>query len=361
MPELDSIRGIAVLMVLFYHGFASQYGTGWFSGGFPKLMVILCSFGWAGVNVFFVLSGFLITGILLDSKSRPGYYRRFYVRRALRILPAYYAVLILLALLGSFVWLNDERTSWKFLGLSVVYLANVTVLFGVPMQYPVLWSLAVEEHFYFIWPLVVRRLSRSALIAIAGSIIVATAVARVLIYRAGHFDLYHQFFTWLAADALAMGSVLAALLRSRVGTRAGLTKMAVAAFGGAALLFAGCRLLPHWCDPVLLLTSLNLFCTSALAAALLLGASQFSWVISRPTLRFFGEISYGLYLVHMMAFRAFDNFHRWYFPQVPPYHLNFLVMLVRFAICGSIAVAVAFLSRRYFEARFLKWKDRLSV
>src|SRR5260370_38913295 len=80
MPELDTIRGIAVLLVLFFHGFGFRYGLQGLSG-FPKLIVAATLPGWTGVNLFFVLSGFLITGILLDSKSRAEYYRTFYIRR----------------------------------------------------------------------------------------------------------------------------------------------------------------------------------------------------------------------------------------------------------------------------------------
>jgi peptidoglycan/LPS O-acetylase OafA/YrhL len=160
MPELDTLRGIAVLLVLFFHGFGFgfRYGLEGLSE-FPKLFVAATLPGWIGVNLFFVLSGFLITGILLDTKTRPDYYRRFYTRRALRILPLYYAVLLLLAVLTR-TGLVSRHASWVFLGLSFFYLSNVTVLLGVAMQYGVLWSLAVEEHFYLLWPGVVRRLSR---------------------------------------------------------------------------------------------------------------------------------------------------------------------------------------------------------
>src|ERR1700686_53956 len=92
MPELDTVRGLAILLVLFFHGFGFQFA----SAPLPRLahlFVVATMPGWVGVNLFFVLSGFLITGILLDSKNHPHYYRRFYVRRALRILPAYYAFL----------------------------------------------------------------------------------------------------------------------------------------------------------------------------------------------------------------------------------------------------------------------------
>jgi peptidoglycan/LPS O-acetylase OafA/YrhL len=97
MPELDSLRGVAILLVLFFHGFGFKFGPGKLPR-FAHLLVVATMPGWIGVNLFFVLSGFLITGILLDSKPHPQYYSRFYIRRALRILPAYYALLLLLAI-----------------------------------------------------------------------------------------------------------------------------------------------------------------------------------------------------------------------------------------------------------------------
>ena len=143
MPELDTIRGIAVLLVLFFHGFGFRYGPEGLSG-FPKLFIAATLPGWIGVNLFFVLSGFLITGILLDTKSKANYYQSFYTRRALRILPLYYAVLALLAVLTRTGWVN-RHASWGFLGLSFFYLSNVTELFGVPMQYGVLFHSGVRH------------------------------------------------------------------------------------------------------------------------------------------------------------------------------------------------------------------------
>jgi hypothetical protein len=140
MPELDTIRGIAVLLVLFFHGFGFRYGVHGLSG-LAKVFVAATLPGWIGVNLFFVLSGFLITGILIDTKSKADFYRSFYIRRALRILPLYYAVLLILAILTRTGWV-DRQASWAFLGLSFVYLSNVTGLFGVAMHYGVLWSLA---------------------------------------------------------------------------------------------------------------------------------------------------------------------------------------------------------------------------
>lgn len=163
MPELDVLRGVAVLGVLLLHGFSWQYSPRSF-GKWGGAMIRLTQPGWVGINLFFVLSGFLITGILLDSKSRPDFYRRFYVRRALRILPAYYALLLLLLLLRS--------SSPAFVGLSFIYLANLTTLFGVACGYGPLWSLAVEEHFYIFWPAVVRNFTAKHLAWVSAAVVV---------------------------------------------------------------------------------------------------------------------------------------------------------------------------------------------
>ena len=220
MPELDTIRGIAVLGVLFLHGFYWQYGRLSFSGPAQRF-VNLTQPGGLGVNLFFVLSGLLITGILLDSKDHPHFYRRFYTRRALRILPAYYTILILLLLLRS--------SSAAFVGLSFVYLSNVTNFFGVACDYGPLWSLAVEEHFYILWPTVVRKLSTQALAWVAGSIIVVVPILRLISFSLGWRDNL-DWYTWFVADGLATGCLLAVVLRSNI-TRARVTRL-------CALLFA---------------------------------------------------------------------------------------------------------------------------
>ena len=174
MPELDTIRGLAILGVLLYHGFywvrdLSLY-TPW-----QRHFFTLMAPGQFGVNLFFVLSGFLITGILLDSRNRPDYYQRFYFRRALRILPAYYFTLLLLILFGL--------TSRGFLSMSLVYSSNMSPLFGIALSYPVLWSLAVEEHFYLIWPMAARRISTTKLLWLLCAILVLTPVSRFLYHE----------------------------------------------------------------------------------------------------------------------------------------------------------------------------------
>jgi peptidoglycan/LPS O-acetylase OafA/YrhL len=176
MPELDTLRGVAVIGVLLLHAFYWRYGDLSF-GRWARIFMALTRPGWLGVNLFFVLSGLLITGILLDSKSRPHFYRRFYTRRALRILPPYYGLLVLLLVLRS--------SSAAFVGLSFVYLANMTSFFGVACDYGPLWSLAVEEHFYILWPTVVRKLTMRRLAWVSASIVVLVPVFRAVAFSVG--------------------------------------------------------------------------------------------------------------------------------------------------------------------------------
>jgi len=356
MPELDSVRGIAILMVLFYHGFASRYGTAGMSG-LPKFLVSLTGPGWTGVNLFFALSGFLITGILLDSKEETSYYRRFYFRRALRILPAYYALLLLLLAGGTYV-ANGDSVSWKFLGLSTLYLANVTVFFGVPMQFGVLWSLAVEEHFYLVWPVIVRNLSRSAVCVSASLIAVAATIARVVASRLG-FDCFGHY-TWLVADGLAFGALLAAFVRGRMGTRKGLLLISLATVVMAlALVGIDAPFRRPLFGGALHVTALNLLCTGAVSLTLFVGTGSWRLLMHQKALRFFGDISYGLYLVHLVLFNVFDNLWRRLLPGMPSFKGHFEAMLLRFVVAGSAAVLVATISRWYFEEPFLRLKDRL--
>lgn len=133
--------------------------------------------GWLGVNLFFVLSGFLITRILIETRDSPDYYRSFYSRRALRILPAYLALLLILLAAGAI--------QAGFAALCIFFLANMAPILGMAMQYRPLWSLAVEEHYYLVWPSIVRRLSLRQLAAIVICVAIATPLVRWIAFRSG--------------------------------------------------------------------------------------------------------------------------------------------------------------------------------
>jgi peptidoglycan/LPS O-acetylase OafA/YrhL len=361
MPELDSLRGVAVLLVLFFHGFGFQFGAAKLPR-LARLFVVATMPGWVGVNLFFVLSGFLITGILLDSKHHPQYYRRFYTRRALRILPAYYALLLILSLIPLTGWFEHRQISWQFIGLSFVYLSNVTGFFGVPAQYAALWSLAVEEHFYLLWPTVIRSLSRRAISYFAIAIVVVCPILRALSYYLGL--QYGAGYTWLVADGLAIGSLLGLLSRSWLADRSRMKRASIGCMAAGATLIAvgvpfGILLGRTFVGAVFRLTALNVFFTGALGSTLVLGTGNLRWMVLRPGLRFFGKISYGLYLIHMLAFDFTDHLIAQYVPDpVAAARGSFSLMCLRFGIAGAIAVGVAALSRKYFEEQFLRLKER---
>ena len=355
MPELDSIRGIAILGVVFYHGFFWGFsGSLHFSSAWQAILR-LTQPGLFGVNLFFVLSGFLISGILLDSRDDPGYYYRFYVRRALRILPVYYALLIVLLAMG---WIG-----LGYFGLCLIYLSNITNLFGVPLSYGPLWSLAVEEHYYIFWPLIVRTLNRRTLAWFALGL-----CALIPILRAASFQLGYrsglQSYTWFAADGLASGSLLAILVRSKI-TRRQSGWVCAACFGASllAVLAAPLGILTtnRILGAALKETLMNTFFSGMLLLFLLLGTSSWKGLVDLGWLRFFGYISYGLYLFHLMVFALYDLWTRRLWPAVVPKDNRFDLVALRFVVAGAAAVVVSYVSRRYFEERFLALKGRLEA
>jgi peptidoglycan/LPS O-acetylase OafA/YrhL len=359
MPELDTLRGIAVSMVVLFHAFAFTYGLSGLSV-IPKVSVGMTMCGWTGVNLFFVLSGFLITGILLDTKSRADYYKRFYLRRALRILPLYYAVLVLLFLIVR-SGLVQRHVSWAFLGLSAVYLSNVTDLFGVPMQYGVLWSLAVEEHFYLLWPAAVRVLSRRKIIVCAFAVVMLCLLLRAVYHILGWIG---GPYTWLSGDGLALGAALATVAREKGDPRQSVKRFTALAFLGCFCLFAvgapfGIFLARHFLGVTVRETAIDLFFAGVVGGTLLVGASRWRRFVNLRAFQFLGKISYGIYLTHMLIFEVVAHFTLRCFPSLQPVAGNFDLMVLQFCVAGSLTIAIAYASRWYFEERFLRMKDRV--
>ena len=352
MPELDSLRGIAVLGVVLYHAFAWRYAPAGF-GAWAKVLILASAPGWVGVNLFFVLSGFLITGILLNSKHKPNYYRRFYTRRALRILPAYYSLLIMLLLLRT--------SSYSFVGLSFIYLSNVTDLLGVPCAYGPLWSLAVEEHFYILWPAVVRRFSTRHIAWILVGIILLTPILRGASFSTGWGSAEIAWYTWFVADGLAAGSLLAISLRALMIRRQAkhlcywlLASASLAAVIGRPF---GILTRERLLGAALQFTVLTIFFAGFLLMFLLLGSSSSKRYVNLAPLRFLGFISNGLYLDHLLAFRVYDRICSSYWPRLIPSDGHFALILLRFGVAGGAAILLAYLSRRFFEEKFLRLKN----
>ena len=344
MPELDSVRGLAILLVLFFHGMASPMNTELSAGG--KFILAISHYGWIGVNLFFVLSGFLITGILIDSRHRHSYFRRFYTRRALRILPAFYATLLVL-LVGGWI-------SWRFLTLSVLFLANATTLLGVPLQYGPLWSLAVEEHFYMLWPALIRRFSSVRLMVLLAIIVLVTPLLRAIDFTVtGAPTDFVALYTWFNLDGLALGALLAIWMRQPSFQRRQLSRIALPLLVVGTGLFV-LELKHPLAEAAFSYTVCDLASAGLLSCALLTGTSAWSFLVDRPVLKFLGFVSYGLYLIHVLAFRLAEILFARPLLALHSAGNPTAAMLLRFAAGSGLAIAVAYLSRRSLEEKFLR-------
>jgi len=353
MPELDTVRGVAILMVFLFHAFEDFVPPPSSTPAWERLLLAAANLGWTGVNLFFVLSGFLITGILLDSADKPRYYSRFYYRRALRILPAYYLLLALL-LLVSHIGFITRKTSWAFAGLSFIYLSNITPLLGVPRNYAPLWSLAVEEHFYLLWPAAVKRL-RGGLTVAAVLICVCEPVLRAICATRG--GLWWGPYTWLSADGLALGALLAIFARSAWASRKNLLKLAALSVLLAVVMLAASVPVPRSVSISLRSTCVNYGSLTLLAAALWVGTGKYRGFVNLRGLSFYGFISYGLYLIHALLFRLYNDLAAAFAPSFR-IDQSFARCLLRLPIVLIVATGAAYLSRSTFEEFFLRMKDK---
>jgi peptidoglycan/LPS O-acetylase OafA/YrhL len=205
IPQLDAVRGIAILLVLVHNMGQFTFAPA----------AYLHKYGWAGVDLFFVLSGFLITGILLDTKSSPSYFRNFYARRCLRIWPLYYAVLVLMFVVVPLARphvaaeiFQKSHPWWSY----PFFLQNFFV--AIPTEAAgalgVTWSLAVEELFYLVWPFFVLRVDASRLRTFAWVVILLSPILRFIAWKQGVL-IYSNPFCRL--DGLMAGALLAITVR----------------------------------------------------------------------------------------------------------------------------------------------------
>jgi peptidoglycan/LPS O-acetylase OafA/YrhL len=238
----------------------------------------------------------------------------------------------------------------------------MTNFFGVACDYGPLWSLAVEEHFYILWPAVVRNLTARRLTLISAATIALIPLLRALSFALGH-TAGLDWYSWFVADGLAAGSLLAIVLRSPA-TRPQVRTLCISLLGSSILLGLagqpfGILTRNRPLGAALQFTTINGFFAGILLLFLLAGASSARRWVNFSPLRFLGYISYGLYLNHLLAFRLYDRVCRTYLPQLTPSSGHFSLVLLRFAMAGGGAIAAAYLSRRFFEEKFLRLKDSL--
>lgn len=355
IPELDGLRAAAIWLVLIVHLFFFPVGM---LGPLPHWAAplrIIGEHGWLGVDLFFVLSGFLITGILLDAKGRSDYFSTFYKRRAFRILP-------ICAIVLAVLYCAYGAHFAPYFAFCALFIAN----FGAPAHLAVpngagpFWSLAVEEQFYLFWPFLVLGLNRRALAYAAGAIILIEPGLRILQAHAhtpGFLEL-----TWSRCDGLAVGALLAIWFRSRYATNSNTAKLAAGMLSIVAVsIVVGL--------PFGILSNGDVSTAIRISQAVLVFGAVVAWAVSRSGSagtailrtrfgRYTAELSYCLYLIHVPLVDLWG----WIVARVAP---GLAVTAGSVAPAGLRAVfvlvcayALATLSRRWIEAPAIAYAHR---
>jgi peptidoglycan/LPS O-acetylase OafA/YrhL len=374
LPVLDAVRGMAVLLVLLRH-FTANFEP---QTGFGEFLRDVARTGWNGVDLFFVLSGFLITGILIDTRDRPHYYRNFFVRRALRIFPLYYGVLLVLFVLipvgASVLGASDllarsadyalmrEHQAWYWLYLTNV-LAVVKGWEVMGLNTTHLWSLAVEEQFYLLWPFVVARCRTPWQVARVGLwMLVIGAGFRASVLADGGSDAAAYTLMPARLDALGAGAIVAALARDR-GAWSSMVRAAPAVFWVSSALILATFVhrggLEHHDSAVQVSGHTRL--AIGFAAMLVLVVAYPRGLVGRlvdlPGMRWLGQYSYGIYIFHFpLQFLIEKVFPPSVLPAVLgtriPTHALYLLLLT------GVSALLAWASWHLYEKHFLRLKDR---
>jgi peptidoglycan/LPS O-acetylase OafA/YrhL len=345
IPQFDGLRGIAILGVFVAH---SEFILSMPHAGFLE-------YGRVGVDLFFVLSGFLITGILLDSKNSPHYFRNFYARRSLRIWPLYYVVITIILLILPTVFGSTRGAGVRQFPLFALYVQNWFFHLKTPQAIWTTWSLAVEEQFYITWPLLVFLLGRRILPWVLMFAMGFSLALRIAGYEHhAPLEFIHNF-TLSRLDPIAIGSLSAWWLRSPSCTRKRWRGLSYCAMVAGLCGVAVCRLLWHEQSIVVGYTFIALGFAGLLGISLVADTkrSLFGKVIASRWLCYTGKISYGLYLVHLPLFILWGQFvHKRNLPLQSSIFGNLGSTAIQFAL----AFLLATLSWRFFESPLLRLK-----
>jgi peptidoglycan/LPS O-acetylase OafA/YrhL len=312
IPQLDGLRGIAILLVIFFHYVSLTAQTK--PGSIVSYFLAIGRFSWTGVDLFFVLSGFLLGGILLDARGSSGYFRAFYARRFYRIVPLY-AVMCLLfwvlqsqAIRGNYVSLRalfEHPMPWySYATLTQNFWMVRYGTLGSEWLSPT-WSLAVEEQFYLTLPLLIWSVKRKWLPHLLVLIIVAAPILRVaLLVSFPHSDLLTYVMMPCRADALMLGVLAAWSIRNPAIFKI-LKNKEVALYLALTVLLLGCIVLTKFygfeaLQKLVGYTWIAVLYVCALVIAVTQGQSFLGRILSSFPLRFLGEIAYGVYLFHVI-------------------------------------------------------------
>ncbi len=366
VKALDGVRGLAILTVMISHGwyFFRVYPSAWYF--FP------IHIGWTGVDLFFALSGYLITDILIRTKAAPNRAKSFYMRRVLRIFPLYYGALLAIFLaVHVSVWVRSQipMHTWKGWLIYVVYLQNWYILHNARIWWSNMswhfWSLAAEEQFYLLWPWIAwnaspRNLVRISVLAMLGGLFLRCFI----MWQFGPpSTVYESFLTPTRGDGLFIGAAIAAYSSEH----GGISQRALAVLGAVGTAIIAAILFVH---PNAFLTgagSVYIFTIGLTAFALisgaLVGSSQhfipgLTAFLSQSWLRSLGKYSYGIYVYHNFIFVGSLHF-AWQKGLGVLTRTRYAPLFLLIDIPLSYGIAV--LSYKFYESRFLRLKDRFTA
>jgi peptidoglycan/LPS O-acetylase OafA/YrhL len=343
VPELDGIRGLAILMILVFHHLWNTLDRSTWPAVFDVIQ-----FGWTGVDLFFVLSGFLIGGILIDNRSSPTYFKAFYFRRLCRIVPLYFAVLVAFFALRALVsspWLFDHTLpSWSyFLFAQNLLMRGSSINYGLGVT----WSLAIEEQFYLTLPLIVWLTPRRVLPWLTVGAIFGAIATRYLLFTSGNETGAYVMMP-SRADALMLGVLAAQAVRNehfRFWVRREREVMQFCLL----ILFVGVVALTYKGNlqavTALYVGSYTWF--ALLYVVVLVEAVSNGWigaVFRWRWIRYCGTISYCLYLIHLPVLGLC---HKLFFNSIP--HSNSVATTAVTLFALGLTFTISHLSWRFFE------------